>query len=328
MLDAKAIAEATAAIVKAHIAALVEPLRVAVADLDERVSAIPAPKNGKDADEAAIAARLRDELAEDLKEVRAALASIQPSPELPDIAGMVETAIADARAQDAARAQAWMDCVDGKLASLPAPKNGKDAEPVDMEAIRRMIADEVGTAVAAIPAPRDGKSVTVDDVRPFIEDAVAKAMAGLPKAKDGEPGKNGIGLAGGFIDREGNLVITLSNGETKNLGHVVGRDGDPGKPGRDGFSLKDFDTEMLPDGQTILLKFGSGDILETHELFFPVVVDRGVWREGGEYTRGSGVTWGGSFWIAQRNNPGKPDTPDGGWRLAVKRGANGKDVRG
>lgn len=133
-------------------------------------------------------------------------------------------------------------------------------------------------------------------------------------------------LAGAVIDRDGHLVCTYSDGSTQNLGKVVGHDGAPGAPGRDGFSLSDFDTEMQPDGKTVLFKFGSGDILETHELFFGVPIDRGIWRdkEGG-YQQGDCVTWGGSLFIAQKNTTTKPETAGSDWRLAVKRGRDGKD---
>lgn len=253
MLDTKALAEATATIVKAHVdaavKAAVEPLLRRIDELERR-----APERGE--------------------------------PGQPGRDGI-----------DGKDGAAGRDGVDGAPGLA-----GKDADPITAE----QIADAVSRYLESNP-PAAGKD-----------------------GSDGRDGKDGVSLAAGVIDREHNLILTLSNGEQKNLGRVVGHDGAPGKdgaPGRDGFSLKDFDTEMLPDGQTILLKFGSGDILEIHELFFPVVVDRGVWREGEAYTRGSGVTWGGSFWIAQRDNPGKPDTADGGWRLAVKKGQNGKDAK-
>lgn len=51
--------------------------------------------------------------------------------------------------------------------------------------------------------------------------------------KDGEDGENGIGVAGAVIDASGNLKITYTNGETDNLGCVVGKDG---KDGKEGFS--------------------------------------------------------------------------------------------
>lgn len=56
----------------------------------------------------------------------------------------------------------------------------------------------------------------------------------------------------------------------------------------------------------------------------PVVLERGVWRQG-DYEQGDGVTWDGSYWIAQRKTADKPGTSDA-WRLAVKRGRDGKDA--
>lgn len=206
--------------------------------------------------------------------------------------------------------------------------DGKDASPITreqiMDAVRAMpdvFAEAVKEYLAANP-PAPGKD--------GCDGIDGKDGA---NGRDGVDGKDGISLAGAMVDREGQLIVTLSNGEHKPLGVVVGKDGKdgrngvdgaPGEKGRDGFSLKDFDAEMLPDGQTILLKFGSGDILETHELCFPVVVDRGVWREG-SYTKGSGVSFGGSFWIAQEDTTDKPETSKA-WRLAVKRGRDGKEV--
>jgi hypothetical protein len=55
----------------------------------------------------------------------------------------------------------------------------------------------------------------------------------------------------------------------------------------------------------------------------PSIKDCGVWKEG-EYRAGDGVTWDGSFWIAQRNTTTKPNRPDSDWRLAVKRGRDGR----
>lgn len=377
MLDTKAIAEATAAVVKAHVAALIEPLRASVAALEERVNALSVQQNGKDADENAIAARVRDEVSGELKELRGVVEAIQPTAELPDIAGIVERAVSDAREQDAAQIQTWMNGVDEKFAALPVPRDGKDAdpelikqlvneavaaippapagkdadpeivrqmvaeavaelppardgkdaEPIDPDEVRSMVAEIVGPAVAAIPAPQDGKSVTIDDVRPVIEDAVARAVAALPKAKDGEPGKDGVGVAGAVIDRDGSLVVTLSNGDTKQLGRVVGKDGEPGKPGHDGFSLKEFEVELMEDGRTILLKFDDGGLFSySREIGVPTMIYRGVYREG-VYQKGDTVTFGGSLWHSNKDgNTEKPDTGTGAWTLAAKRGRDGKDA--
>lgn len=58
-----------------------------------------------------------------------------------------------------------------------------------------------------------------------------------------------------------------------------------------------------------------------------VVLDRGVWREGHTYERGDGVSFGGSTWIAQTDVPTSKPGTNGDWRLAVKKGRDGKDWR-
>ncbi|MDX0572168.1 hypothetical protein GOD68_18230 [Sinorhizobium medicae] len=194
--------------------------------------------------------------------------------------------------------------------------------------IAAMVDEAVSAAVAAIPAPQDGKCVTVEDAAPLIASEVEKRVSELPQAKDGidgQPGKDGVGMASAMIDRDGNLVITTTVGETKNLGPVVGRDGidAKGKDGEDGLGFDDLD--CLYDGEkTVTLKFTKGERVKEFSFAMPVVIDRGVYREGKGYKAGDGVTWGGSFWIAQKDTDAKPDAGDE-WRLAVKRGRDGKD---
>lgn len=57
----------------------------------------------------------------------------------------------------------------------------------------------------------------------------------------------------------------------------------------------------------------------------PMVIDRGVWREGA-YEKGDHVSWDGSGWIAQRKTAAKPGSSPDDWRLSTKRGRDGKDA--
>ena len=51
----------------------------------------------------------------------------------------------------------------------------------------------------------------------------------------------------------------------------------------------------------------------------------GVHEHGRAYGKGDFVTKDGSLWAALRDHPGEPGTERSGWRLAVKRGRDGRD---
>lgn len=200
----------------------------------------------------------------------------------------------------------------------PAPELPDIAAMVD-----QAVKHAVSVAISENPAPRDGKSVTVEDVAPIIASEVKKHLSEMPKPKDGEPGRDGLDVKEMFRAEGGRLVAVMSDGTTRDLGVFVGKDGDPGKDGADGVGFDDLDVTY--DGEkTITLKFTKGDRVKEFAFTMPVVIDRGVYREGQEYKAGDAVTWAGSVWIAQKDTSVKPDTGDD-WRLSVKRGRDGKD---
>jgi hypothetical protein len=53
---------------------------------------------------------------------------------------------------------------------------------------------------------------------------------------------------------------------------------------------------------------------------------RGVFSTAETYLRHNSVTHGGSTWIAERDDPGTPAVDGTGWRLAVKRGRDGRNA--
>jgi hypothetical protein len=145
----------------------------------------------------------------------------------------------------------------------------------------------------------------------------------------GDPGADGVGLADAIIDRDGHLVLTLTNGRTKSLGEVIGRDGKPGldgKPGTDGadgLSLEDLDIEMVDERHFKVFARREGKAVEK-VLRVPAMIYRSIYKDGETYEPGDAVTFGGSIWIAEKEVAGKPGE-DSGWRLAVKRGRDGRD---
>lgn len=103
----------------------------------------------------------------------------------------------------------------------------------------------------------------------------------------------------------------------------------PGPRGADGLGFDDM--TVVHDGERgFTFRMVRGDRVKEFSFKIPTVLDRGVYREDKkDYERGDGVTFGGSFWIAQRDTPeGKPQDGSKDWRLSVKKGRNGADGAG
>lgn len=229
------------------------------------------------------------------------------------------------------------------------------------EAVRGLSArlDDFEARISAIPAGekgqdgkdgrdgddgKDGASVTVDDVLPAIREDVQKFLEAIPAPQDGKDGKDGkdgqsVTLedvkaylselqASWALDFERMAQATLQRAMDRMPAPkdgVDGRDGRDGKDGRDALDIDDLQVDQDDDGR-VTLRFVRGDVRKDFSLRFPVFVDRGVFKASESYERGNGVSWGGSFWIAQKDAPeGKPGDVEGEWRLAVKKGRDGRD---
>jgi integrin beta 3 len=80
------------------------------------------------------------------------------------------------------------------------------------------------------------------------------------------------------------------------------------------------------DGRTIVITLArNGEVVSQNVITTGLPIDRGVWKEG-SYARGDGVSLGGEYWIARRDTKLRPIYgPNSDWRLAVKKGRDGKD---
>lgn len=155
------------------------------------------------------------------------------------------------------------------------------------------------------------------------------------RGADGKDGQDGLSVASLLIDRDGILIATMSNGEVRNLGLVVGRDGAPGrdgengkdgingKDGADGLGFDDLDC-TYDGGRTFTLSFRRGDVCKAFNFVVPTIIDRGVYKPTETYEAGDAATYAGCLWIAKRQTTDKPERSDD-WRLAVKCGRDGKD---
>ena len=113
-----------------------------------------------------------------------------------------------------------------------------------------------------------------------------------------------------------------------------GAKGDPGRNATDLELMQDYCREQVErmiksasvttndGGRTLLWSIGE----TVHQVKTAAVLDAGVWKEGATYVAGDAVSHGGSLFIAQADTTARPGKSDE-WRLAVKRGNDGRDYR-
>lgn len=226
-------------------------------------------------------------------------------------------------------------------------RDGQDADPEAVKALQATVAglsrevgglretrEQSGTAVADLVKAAVDHAVAsllplpeLPDVAGLVADEMAKAIANIPAPKDG---RDGVGVAGAIIDREGGLVLTLSDGTTKALGLVVGQKGEPGRDGvdgRDGVGFHDLEEAYEDDGRVLVRRFlRDGAVVREFRHSTKQLVYRGVYEPDKTYAAGDAVTWGGAVWVAKCETSAKPDDhgPVRDWQLAVKRGSEGK----
>lgn len=233
----------------------------------EAVAALPAARDGKDADPQVLRAMVEEAVAaiprpQDGKSV--GVDDVLPA--LEELVAKSVSALPVPKDGKDADPAVISKMVKDEVDSLPKPRDGRDVEP---EAIRAMVRD----AVSEIPAPQDGKSVTLDDVRPFLEaetarwqleferratDVLQRAVEGIPKPKDG----------------------------------------------RDALSVEDF--EVTLEGRVFTFALRCGENVVKREIKVPFPLDRGTYRSGESYEKGDVVTYGGSQWIAKKDTNESP----------------------
>src|SRR5262245_33474504 len=108
--------------------------------------------------------------------------------------------------------QAMVKPLHDRIAALEAAL----ADKTDTAFVRDYVAGTICSMEANHADRADGKSLCLDDIRPCVAALVAAAVRDLPH-RDYH--------VAWFVDRAGTLSATLSNGEVKVLGQVVGPPG-------------------------------------------------------------------------------------------------------
>lgn len=193
-----------------------------------------------------------------------------------------------------------------------------------------------GTSVTLADLPLAEWQATIERMAEEGRALVASAVADLRQpenGKDGERGKDGIDGKSFTFDEVRALVREAVEAEqakwaleferhaTGVLERAIERMPKPqdGKDGEHGLGFDDL--SVADDGEgNVTLRFARGEVVKEHSLRLPILRDCGVWTAERSYAKGDGVTFGGSFWIAQKDAPeGKPGLSED-WRLAVKKG--------
>lgn len=206
--------------------------------------------------------------------------------------------------------------------AIPRPKDGDPGCSVTIEDVTPLIADQVAKSMGEIPRPKDGESISASEVQRMVDDAVSKALAGLPTPKAGEDGRDALQLElqpcidleksyarGTYAKHAGGLWRAFE--ATKGLhGWECVVEG-----------IAELRIDQIGREFTLRARTSSGAEV-SKSVKVASLVDKGVFKAGNDYEAGDGVTWGGSFFIAQKDAPvGHPGEPGSdGWRLAVKRG--------
>lgn len=188
---------------------------------------------------------------------------------------------------------------------------------LDAKALAAETADIVQRHVAAATAPLLKRIEELEARKPEVGEKGDRGEQG-GRGEKGLDGSDGIGLAAALIDREGKLVVTMTDGSVRELGFVVGRDGKDGVDGKDGAPGRDGRDGSAGE------KGEKGDPGESGRDGRDAYAGeaRGLFDANTEYRARDVVALGGSAFMAKRDNPG--ECPGDGWMLLAQRGKRGE----
>lgn len=199
---------------------------------------------------------------------------------------------------------------------IPAPA---EMEPVTVESLRPVIEAAVDDAVKSIPTPEVGKEEAMGELKAHLADLVKHVQLPTPPSVDE--------VAAVFERRFSDLTLSWERQARDTFEKAADRIPVP-KDGKDALPLESFDLSLGDDDRTVTVKMQAGETVVEKSIRLATVLDRGQFKAGEAYERGDGVSHGSSFWIAQKDNPdGVPGMGKSDWRLAVKKGRDGKDLR-
>lgn len=222
---------------------------------------------------------------------------------------------------------------------IPKPQDGKDAEPVDLEAL-------AGKAAALIPVPKNGepgKDAEPVDLKaiaalvevPKLPEIDLEALAGkaaalvpVPEVRQPQDGRDALHLE---------ILPTIDEAKTYARNTYAKHDGGLWRSFEQTSGMRGWEciveglkaVSVTQEGDrefSVTLAKSSGTEL-VQKFAMPIQIYKGVFREEQSYDAHDTVTWAGSQWTSTKSdNTDKPGSSDA-WTLVVKAGRNGKDLR-
>jgi len=224
------------------------------------------------------------------------------------------------------------------LVRLPEVKDGKDAEPVDLDALAKAAA-----ALIVLPEVKDGKDAEPVDLEavaalvkipelPVIDlKAIASEAAALipvPEVRQPQDGRDALHLE---------ILPSIEEAKTYPRNTYAKHDGGLWRSFEQTSAMRGWEciveglkaVSVTQDGDrefsVSLAKSSGAEVVQKFAL--PIQIYKGVHRDGEKYDAHDNVTWAGSQWTSTKSeNTDKPGTNDS-WTLCVKAGRNGKDLR-
>lgn len=240
-----------------------------------------------------------------------------------DIANTVKESVSDAFKSVSDKYDAKIKELEGRIDAIHVP----DSVDVDYQKIEQIIDDKF----KSIPVPENGKDgadgkdgVDGDNGKDGVDGKDGKDGADGANGSDGVDGKDGISpepelVAKAMEHHFAKWALDFERMANEKFEKALSSIPRP----KDAIEIKDFDIQLGDDMRTVTVSLG--DI--SKQIKLNSILDKGVFKMGSTYQAGDAVTYGGSLWIAQKDNNGAsvPNDSDE-WRLAVKRGRDGKEV--
>ena len=200
---------------------------------------------------------------------------------------------------------------------VPTPKNGEPGKDADMEVVK----EHIESMIKALPVPSNGKDADMEALRIYL----ANLVKGI-KPADPLPAPTVEEIAATFERRFSDLTLSWERQARDTFEKAADRMPKP-KDGRDAVALEGFDLALSEDGRTVTVKMQAGETVIEKSVKIAAVLDCGVYSSEKSYQKGDGVTYGGCYWIAQKDAPEGVPGVSKDFRLSVKKGRDGRDLR-